>query len=79
MRKREYKFTLEDVLLLIDYNREYDEKIVISDQCEEESWIVISTNNSLLWSKENLERKVTSIGVHDEMLQIWLARPLKED
>lgn len=79
MQKREYKFTLEDVLLLIDYNREYDEKIVISDQYEEESWIVISTNNSLLWVKENLERKVTSIGIHDEMLQIWLESPLKED
>lgn len=77
MRKRELKFTLKDVLLLIDCNGDSDEKIVISDKIAEETWVTIPLNSDLLWVNENLERKVDCIDVFDGMIQIWLAD--KED
>ena len=70
---KEYKFTLKDILLLIDCNGESEEKVIISEQSEEETWAFIPMNSKLLWAQENLERKVDSICVYDGMLQIWLA------
>ena len=69
---REFKFTLEDVLLLIDYNRESDDRIIISEDGDEDRWLVAPINNSLIWTRENLERKVSSICIYDDKLQIWL-------
>lgn len=55
--KREYKFTLKDVLFLLDRNGDSDEKIIVSEHCEEETWSILPMNSKLLWVKENLDRK----------------------
>lgn len=73
LKQREYKFTLKDILLLINSNVESDEKIVISENSEEDTWCVLPMNSSLLWGTENENKKVANIGVHDGMIQIWLA------
>lgn len=70
---KEYKFTLEDVLYLIDHNGDSDERIIISEHCEQDTWLETPMNSSLIWTRDNLERKVESIGVWGDTLQIWLA------
>ena len=79
--KRDYKFTVKDILYLIDPNAhlgDRDEKIVISEQCEEETWSILPMNSKLLWVQENLDRKVESIDIYDGMFQIWLADESRE-
>ena len=69
---KDYKFTLEDVLLLIDHNRECTDHIIVSEHCNEVTWVEAPMNSSLLWTKENLAREVESINLWDGMFQIWL-------
>ena len=69
---KEYKFTLEDVLLLIDRNGDSEEKIIISEHCDQDTWLTAPMNSSLIWTRENLDRKVESIGIWGETFQIWL-------
>ena len=69
---REYKFTLRDVLLLIDYNGDMGEELIISEDGNKDTWVHIPSNSSLLWVKENLDRKVEGLGVYGGKLQIFL-------
>ena len=74
--KRDYKFTVKDILYLMDPNAHLggcDDKIILAEKCEEETWAVLPMNSKLLWVQENLDRKVSSIAIYDGMLQIWLA------
>ena len=73
MRVPRKSFTVRDVLLLIDSNGESEEKVVISEECDMDTWVVIPYNSSLLWNKEVSNRIVDSIGTHNGMIQIWLA------
>lgn len=70
---RKHKFTLKDILLLMDGNGMSEEQIIISEECERETWVTAPLNSCLLWVEENLSRKVDSIGVEHGKLQIWLA------
>lgn len=66
------KFTLKDILLLLDWNVESEEKVVIAEQCEENTWSILPMNSKLLWVEENLDRHVESISIWNGMIQIWL-------
>lgn len=70
---RELKFTLKDILLLLDPNGECEEQIILSEQPETDTWVIAPANSSVIWTKENLERKVEGLGIWDGKLQIWLA------
>ena len=67
---KEYKFTLEDVLSLI--NHDSSDRIILAEYDREETWLIAPMSSSLIRTKENLDRKVASIGIWDDMLQIWL-------
>ena len=76
---RELKFTLKDILFLLDPNGECEDMIIISEHSEKETWVTAPANSCLIWTEENLKRKVDGIGVCGDMLQIWLADlPKKE-
>ena len=75
MKMREYKFTLEDVLFLLHpggLQSGAEEKIVISEGGDEDTWGILPYSSSLLWTSEILKRKVECIDVTDEMIHIWL-------
>ena len=71
--KRALKFNLNDILLLLDPSSESEDKIILSEQINEDSWVIAPMNSKLIRVEDNLNRKVESITVNGGMLQIWLA------
>ena len=63
---------MRDVLLLIDYNGDIGEKLIISEDGDVDGWVHIPSNSSLLWVQENLDRKVEGLTVTDGKIQIFL-------
>ena len=70
--KRALKFNLNDILLLLDPSSESEDKIILSEQINEDSWVIAPMNSKLIRVEDNLNRKVESITVNGGMLQIWL-------
>lgn len=65
------KITVDDVLNLIDVNRDGSEQVVLIDGFNEDKNYTIPTSGRLL-SSETLNREVGAIGVEHGMIQIWI-------
>lgn len=60
--------TVKDIIDLIGYE---DEKVVISPECECETWVTLPTD-SILLNDDILNRAVDGLCVEDEYIQIFL-------
>ncbi len=72
------KITVDDVLNLVDVNREGLEQVVITDGFNEDKNYTIPTSGRLL-SSETLNREVEAIGVEQGMIQIWIKEKKVEE
>ena len=63
--------TVEDIIDLIDFNRDGDEEIYLAPNADEDTWVQIQTNSFILDSNVK-DMKVDSLGVNDDRITIFL-------
>lgn len=63
--------TVEDIIDLIDFNRDGDEEIYLAPNADEDTWVQIQTNSFILDSNIK-DMKVDSLGVNDDRITIFL-------
>lgn len=63
--------TVEDIIDLIDFNRDGDEEIYLAPHSDEDTWVQIQTNSFILDSNVK-DMKVDSLGVNDDRITIFL-------
>lgn len=63
--------TVEDIIDLIDFNRDGEEEIYLAPNADEDTWVQIQTNSFILDSNVK-DMKVDSLGVNDDRITIFL-------
>ena len=63
--------TVEDIIDLIDFNRDGDEEIYLAPNADEDTWVQIQTDSFILDSNVK-DMKVDSLGVNDDRITIFL-------
>ena len=63
--------TVEDIIDLIDFNRDGDEEIYLAPHADEDTWVQIQTN-SFIFNSNVKDMKVDSLGVNDDRITIFL-------
>ena len=66
---------VKDIIDLIGYE---DEKVVISPECERETWVTLPTD-SILLNDDILNRAVDGLCVENECIQIFLVTERGKD
>ena len=63
--------TVEDIIDLIDFNRDGDEEIYLAPNADEDTWVQLQTDSFILDSNVK-DMKVDSLGVNDDRITIFL-------